>query len=103
MELGHPGSVYRRDRALMLMNDLTVAVAIAATGLLGMFAIIAAATIPGHTGGAALAATGSSPTQTNNSSSGTSSGWFPNFQQPDNGSVSQGGSTTPIVVTGGSR
>ena len=107
MELGHPAAVHRRDRALNLMNDLTVAVAIAATGLLGMFAIIAAATIPGHSGGTALAATGSGSTEAGGDTSGGTSGgtssWFPNLQQPGDGSVSQGGSTAPVAVSGGSR
>lgn len=102
MYMPPPPSVQHRDRGLSLLRDLTVAVAIGATGLLGVFAIIAATTIPGHAAGG-VASTGSSGPQTDGGSSSTGFGGQTQFHQPDGGGFTQGGSTTPIVVTGGSH
>ena len=102
MYMPPPPSVQHRDRGLSLLRDLTVAVAIGATGLLGVFAIVAATTIPGH------AASGASPSdssgaQTGGGSASTGFGGQTQLHPPDGGGFTQGGSTTPIVVTGGSR
>lgn len=102
MYMPPPPSVQHRDRGLGLLRDLTVAVAIGATGLLGVFAIAAAATIPGHAAGG-VASNGSSGAQTDGGSTSTGFGGQTQLHQPDGGGFTQGGSTTPIVVTGGSR
>ena len=108
MQYGFPTPVEHRDRSLARLNDLTVAVAIGATGLLGTFAILAATTIPGHSDGNVLAATGSSDqgqsgqTDDQSTNSGSNSGQT-GFHKPSNNSFTQAGSTAPIVVSGGSR
>jgi cytoskeletal protein RodZ len=106
MEFGTPALVQHRDRGLARLNDLTVAIAIGAAGLLGTFAILAAATIPGKSDSTALAATGTDGTGANSgstsSTNGSTTGQAP-LQRPDDNTFTQGGSTTPIVVSGGSR
>jgi hypothetical protein len=102
MEYGFPTPIEHRDRGLARLNDLTVAVAIGATGLLGAFAIIAATTVPGHSDGTALAASGSNDQSQTGFGTDDSNGQA-GFQQPNNNSFTQAGSSAPIAVSGGSR
>ena len=107
MEYGIPTPVEHRDRALARLRDLTVVVAIGATGLVGAFAILAAATIPGHSDGNVLAATGSSD-QGQNGQTADQSGTSGNNSgqtglRPSDNSFTQSGSSAPIAVSGGSR
>lgn len=94
-------AVQDRDRGLGLQRDLTLAVGIGATALLGVFTIVAATTIPGHSAGTALAAT----TSSDQGSSSTDD--FPGvqFQRPADGSFAAGGTAAPgpVAVSGGSR
>jgi hypothetical protein len=82
-----------RDRSLQLLRDLTYVFAVGGLGLLGLFAIVAATTIPGHSD--------AGPTASTNASDSTFSG-DDQFQRPTQGSFGPG-SGAPIVVSGGSR
>jgi hypothetical protein len=94
----HP--VEQRDRSLKLLRDLTFAFAAGGAALLGLFSILAAATVPGQSDSGATASTASTGTTTtsddNSSSSGTSQ------SQPGQGSFGPGFGQ-PIAVSGGSR
>ncbi|TMC01049.1 MAG: hypothetical protein E6J40_00390 [Chloroflexi bacterium] len=91
-----PATAASRDNALSLLRDLTAAVAIAATALLGVLTLIAAVTIPGHSssnqGTAGTAETGN-PTRSSDDAS---------LQPPSSGGLRQGGGN-PVAVSGGSR
>jgi hypothetical protein len=94
----HP--VEQRDRSLKLLRDLTFAFAAGGAALLGLFSIVAAATVPGQSDSGATASTSTGTTTTsddNSSSSGPSQ-----VQQPNQGSFGPGFGQ-PIAVSGGSR
>jgi hypothetical protein len=102
----HPA--VQRDLSLQRLRDLTVASAAGAAGLLGVFSIIAATTVPGHSDGGGTATTATTATDPNQSSfsqpgGGVSTTGGGEFQRPGQGSVSQVGSSAPHVVSGGSR
>jgi|SRR5579859_2778885 len=105
MDHGVPTPLEHRDRGLARLNDMTVAVAIGATGLLGTFAVVAETTVPGHSDGSVLVATGSgdqSRTGAGMTSSNDASGG-PSLRQPCNNAFSKAGSSAPVAVSGGSR
>jgi hypothetical protein len=99
----HPS--VQRDLSLQRLRDLTFAIAAGAAGLLALFSIIAAATIPGQTDSGATAATVTNPNQAGFSqpAGGVSTTGGGEFQRPAQGAVSQAGSALPNVVSGGSR
>jgi len=102
----HPS--VQRDRSLQRLRDLTYAIAAGAAGLLGVFSIIAAVSVPGQTDAGGTASTGTTATDPNQSifslpAGGVSTTGGGEFQRPGQGSVSQGGSAAPHVVSGGSR
>ncbi|TME58312.1 MAG: hypothetical protein E6I58_03265 [Chloroflexi bacterium] len=86
-----------RDNALSLLRDLTAAVAIGATALLGVFTLIAALTIPGQNGsnqGTAGTADTGNPSHSSDDS---------NLQPPIRGGLQQAGGGAAVAVSGGSR
>lgn len=93
----------QRDRSLQRLRDLTFAIAAGATGLVGVFSIVAATTLPGHSDSGATASSGSTPSTTTNADEGdTSSNGPVQVQPPSNGSFGPGAGT-PHAVSGGSR
>ncbi|HXJ47958.1 MAG TPA: hypothetical protein VNF91_02200 [Candidatus Acidoferrum sp.] len=98
----HPA--VQRDLSLQRLRDLTFACAAGAAGLLGVFSIVAATTIPGHTdGGATAAAAGGSNAGFSQSSGddGTANGG--QLQPPAQAPARQPAVVVPHVVSGGSR
>jgi len=94
----HP--VEQRDRSLKLLRDLTFAFAAGGAALLGLFSIVAAATVPGQSDSGATASTASTGTTTtsDDNSSSSDSSQVP----PSQGSLGPGFGQ-PIAVSGGSR
>jgi cytoskeletal protein RodZ len=92
-------SVRARDLAVDRLNELTALIAVGAVAALGVFAFIAAATIPGKT---ATNQSPSTPTATTGSSTSTNTSSFLHHRHRDSGSVSVS-SGTPVAVTGGSH
>jgi len=98
----HPA--VQRDLSLQRLRDLTFACAAGAAGLLGVFSIVAAATIPGHTdGGATAASTADSNAGFSQPAGddGTADGG--QLQPPAQAPARQPAAAAPHVVSGGSR
>jgi len=98
----HPA--VQRDLSLQRLRDLTFACAAGAAGLLGVFSIVAATTIPGHTDGGATAATAAGSSAGFSQSSGddgTANGG--QLQPPAQAPARQPSVVVPHVVSGGSR
>jgi hypothetical protein len=95
----------QRDLSLQRLRDLTFACAAGAAGLLGIFSIVAATTVPGHGDGGATAAAATGPSQgdvskaVDDSNSGTGGQLQPPAQAP----VGQPAAQAPVAVSGGSR
>ncbi len=101
----------QRDLSVQRLRDLTFASAAAAAGLVGVFSIVAAITVPGHSdagGTGANTTTDTTATDPNQSSfsqpagddSTTDGG---QLQPPAQAPVSQPVAAAPHVVSGGSR
>lgn len=99
----HPA--VQRDLSLQRLRDLTLACAAGAAGLLGVFSIIAATTVPGHGDGAATATTATGPNQGGFSqqAEGSGSGDGGVLQPPALAPVRQPSAQLPVAVSGGSR
>lgn len=83
--------IEQRDDGLQKLRDLTIATFCWALGLLAVFSVIAAVTIPGQSATASTTA----------ASQVTDSG---QLQGPDEGSLQPaGGGAVPLAVSGGSR
>jgi hypothetical protein len=83
--------IEQRDDGLQKLRDLTIASFCWALGLLAVFSVIAAVTIPGQSTTSTSSAT----------SSATDTG---QLQAPDEGSFQPaGGGRVPLAVSGGSR
>jgi hypothetical protein len=91
----------QRDRAMQKLQDLTWACFLWAAGMVAVFSVIAAATIPGQTQSPANANT-STGTDTSSSSASTFTD-DGQLQAPANGSFQSGGYNPPLVVSGGSH
>jgi hypothetical protein len=92
-------AIEQRDRALQKLQDLTWAIFLWAAGMVAVFSVIAAATLPGQTQGTNNTAAGTD-------SSATSASTFTDDGQlraPAGGTVQAGGGSPPLVVTGGSH
>jgi hypothetical protein len=92
-------AMQQRDRAMQKLQDLTWACFLWAAGMVAVFSVIAAATIPGQSQGAASSSAGSD-TSSSAASTFTDDG---QLQAPANGSFQSGGGSPPLVVSGGSR
>jgi hypothetical protein len=100
----HPA--VQRDLSLQRLRDLTFACAAGAAGLLGVFSIIAATTVPGHSDGGATATTATDPNQggfPQQPADDTGSGDGGVLQPPAQAPVRQPAVQVPIAVSGGSR
>ncbi|MHB8590076.1 MAG: hypothetical protein ACYDA0_14710 [Candidatus Dormibacteraceae bacterium] len=93
-------AIEQRDRAMQKLRDLTWACFMWASGLVAVFSVIAAVTLPGQSQSTATTNPGS------DSSSGSAS-VFTNddgqLQPPADGSFQSGGGSPPLVVSGGSH
>jgi hypothetical protein len=92
-------AIEQRDRALQKLRDLTWACFLWAAGMVAVFGVIAAATLPGATPGNASNQTGS---DTSNSSSSVFND-DGQLQPPAGGTFRSAGGSPPLVVSGGSH
>jgi hypothetical protein len=92
----HPS--VQRDLSLQRLRDLTFATAAGAAALLGVFSIVAATTVPGHSDAGATASTDPSSTSTDPTYLGGD-----DLQPPVQAPVSQPVAAAPHAVSGGSR
>jgi len=98
----HPA--VQRDLSLRRLRDLTFACTAAAAGLLGVFAIVAATTIPGHSdGGATATAAADSNGGVSQPGADDSAADTGPLQPPAQAPVRQPAVAAPHVVSGGSR
>ena len=88
-------AIEQRDRALQKIRDLTIACFLWATGLLAVFSVIAATTLPGHSQDSSNSFNGSSSSTNLLTDDGQ-------LQAPAAGSFQAGGGS-PLVVSGGSH
>jgi hypothetical protein len=92
-------AIVQRDQAMQKLRDLTWACFLWAAGMVAVFSVIAAATVPGQ--GQGSAATPPASDQSNTSSSTfTDDG---QLQPPVSGSFQSAGGSPPLAVSGGSH
>jgi hypothetical protein len=92
-------AIEQRDRAMQKLRDLTWACFLWAAGMVAVFGVIAAATLPGAT-------PGNASNQTSPDTSNTSSGVFSDdgqLQPPAAGTFQTAGGSPPLAVSGGSH
>ena len=92
-------AIIQRDQAMQKLRDLTWAFFLWAAGMVAVFSVIAAATVPGQ-------APGTPNTASNSDQSNTSASTFTDdgeLQVPVSGSFQSAGRTPPLVVSGGSH
>jgi hypothetical protein len=88
-----------RDRAMQKLQDLTWACFLWAAGMVAVFSVIAAATVPGQGQGIPNSSTGSDASSSS-ASTFTDDG---QLQAPANGSFQTAGGRPPLAVSGGSH
>ncbi len=89
----------QRDRAMQKLRDITWACFMWASGLVAVFSVIAAVTLPGQSQNTANT-TPSSDSSNSSASTVTDDG---HLQAPADGSFQSGGYSPPVVVSGGSH
>jgi hypothetical protein len=87
-----------RDRAMQKLQDLTWACFLWAAGLVAVFSVIAAVTVPGQ--GTTQSSSTGSDTSKGSASTFTDDG---QLQPPANGSFQTAGGRPPLAVSGGSH
>jgi len=92
-------AINQRDQAMQKLRDLTWACFLWAAGMVAVFSVIAAATVPGQAQGAA----NTSPTSDQSNSSTSSFTDDGQLQPPVNGSFQGAGGSPPLAVSGGSH
>jgi hypothetical protein len=98
----HPA--IQRDLSLQRLRDLTFACAAGAAGLLGVFSIIAATTVPGHSDAGTTGTTAADPNQgSQQPADDSNSGDGGVLQPPAQAPVRQPAVQVPVAVSGGSR
>jgi len=98
----HPA--VQRDRSLRRLRDLTFTSAVGAAGLLGVFSILAATTIPGHSDvGATTTTAADSNAGVSQPAGDDSTAGGGQLQPPAQAPVRQPAAAAPHVVSGGSR
>ena len=97
METGE--AIEQRDRALQKLQDLTWAVFLWAAGMVAVFSVIAAATLPGQSPSAPTSSTGAD----NSSSSASTFTDDGQLRAPVNGTFQASRGNPPLVVSGGSH
>ena len=97
----------QRDLALERLRKLTIACFVGATGMVGIFAVLASSSIPGHST-AASSSTGLGPSGAVSQDPNQNQNPFQNqdqapTQNPFSGFFGGGGSGRPVAVSGGSH
>jgi hypothetical protein len=92
-------AIIQRDQAMQKLRDLTWACFMWAAGMVAVFSVIAAVTLPGQSQGSPV----SSPGADNASNSAPTFTDDGQIQAPAGGSFQSSGGNPPIVVSGGSR
>ena len=92
-------AINQRDQALQKLHDLTWACFMWAAGLVAVFSVIAAATVPGQGQGGA----NNTPTSDQSNSSTSIFTDDGQLQAPVGGSFQSNGGSPPVVVSGGSH
>jgi hypothetical protein len=92
-------AIVLRDQAMQKLRDLTWACFLWAAGMVAVFSVIAAATVPGQGQGAATT-TPTSDQSTTSASTFTDDG---ELQPPVSGSFQSAGNGPPVAVSGGSH
>ena len=92
-------AIEQRDRALQKLRDLTWASFMWAAGLVAVFSVIAAVTLPGSQAQPASGTTPSAGTSTTASSFNDDG----QLQPPADGTFQAGGGNPPVAVSGGSH
>jgi hypothetical protein len=90
----------QRDRAMQKLRDLTWACFLWAAGMVAVFSVIAAATLPGQAQNTSGTTPGSDPS---NSSASVFTDDGGQLQPPSNGSFQSAGGSPPLAVSGGSH
>ena len=90
----------QRDRAMQKLRDLTWACFLWAAGMVAVFSVIAAATLPGQAQSGAVTSPSTDPS-TSSASVVTDDG--DQLQPPVNAPFQTGGGTPPLAVSGGSH
>jgi hypothetical protein len=94
-------AIEQRDRAMQKLHDLTWACFLWAAGMVAVFSVIAAATLPGQPQNGSPGTTPSTDPSTSSAGVFTDDGQ--QLQPPANGSFQSGGGSPPLVVSGGSH
>jgi hypothetical protein len=92
-------AIVQRDQAMQKLRDLTWACFLWAAGMVAVFSVIAAATVPGQ-------AQGTATTPPASDQSNSSAGTFTDdgqLQPPVSGSFQGNGGGPPLAVSGGSH
>jgi hypothetical protein len=92
-------AIIQRDQAMQKLRDLTWACFLWAAGMVAVFSVIAAATLPGQGQGTPASSTG---TDSSSSSASTFTG-DGQLQAPVSGSFQSAGGSPPLAVSGGSH
>jgi hypothetical protein len=92
-------AILQRDQAMQKLRDLTWACFLWAAGMVAVFSVIAAATVPGQSQGSPASSAGI------DSSSSASSTFTDDgqLQPPADGSFQSAGGNPAVAVSGGSR
>lgn len=90
----------QRDRGMQKLRDLTWACFLWAAGMVAVFSVIAAATLPGQSQNSSGATPGSDPA---NSSASVFTDDGGQLQPPADGSFQNSGGRPPLAVSGGSH
>ena len=93
-------AIEQRDRAMQKLHDLTWACFMWAAGMVAVFSVIAAATVPGQSQSSTPNTTPSSDTSNSSATSFTDDG---QLQPPAQGSFQSAGGSPPLAVSGGSH
>lgn len=99
MALAPIEAIEQRDRAMQKLRDLTWACFVWAAGMVAVFSVIAAATLPGQSQGSPNSSTGTD-SSSSSASTFTDDG---QLQPPVGGSFQSAGGSPPLVVSGGSH
>jgi hypothetical protein len=93
-------AINQRDQAMQKLRDLTWACFLWAAGMVAVFSVIAAATVPGQAQNSSGTTPGSDPSQSSASVFTDDGG---QLQPPANGSFQSAGGSPPLAVSGGSH
>jgi hypothetical protein len=92
-------AIIQRDQAMQKLRDLTWACFLWAAGMVAVFSVIAAATVPGQGQGAAT----TPPTSDQSNTSASTFTDDGHLQAPVSGSFQSAGGNPPLAVSGGSH